>query len=103
MEEKTLKQREEKMREMELLYREVLNDNKEMSAFLRAFMKMKQRKTELANFYHGEWLEDSEVLANQSEIHFEITNQDSIYEALTDQYFSVIKILKQCAIYIDSD
>lgn len=87
----------DRLNEMELLYKEVKQDNKELKKFLKLLKEMDKRSGKLAKYYHNEWLEDIE----STDINNEITNQDSIYEELVDQDISIRKLIKLCADYIN--
>lgn len=87
----------ERLNEMELLYKEVKKDNKELKKFLKFFKMMDKNSAKLAKYYHNNLLKDIE----KTEIINEITNQDSIYEELVDQDVSIRKLIKLCADYIN--
>lgn len=97
---RTLKEREEAMLAAQELFMQVQKDTRRIKKAAGDIIESRERINILMDYYYGEWLEDSEILSSQSEINFKITNQDSLYNELVDQYEYVKKLLKQCALYI---
>lgn len=94
---KTLQEREQRMQQMQELFQEVEKDNKKMKSILHFLKQANKRASALSEYYHGDWMEDSEILSNESDKHFLITNEDSIYNELIDQHNYQKKIIKTCA------
>ena len=92
--------KENKLQEMQELFNEVQNDNKQLKKFLKELSQMEKRSLKLSEYYTGEWIEEREMVDSALD-YFEITNEDSIYDELTDQYIHMKKLLKKCADYIN--
>ena len=92
--------KENKLQEMQELFNEVQNDNKQLKKFLKELSQMEKRSLKLSEYYTGEWIEEREMVDSALN-YFEITNEDSIYDELTDQYILMKKLLKKCADYIN--
>lgn len=92
----------ERMNEAETAYLQVQDDNNKLEAILSFFKDMVEHKKPLADYYVKQWLEDYSRLG-ATDFSNEVTNEDAIYNELTDQYLLVKKLLYLCATYINDD
>lgn len=92
----------ERMKSAEAIYFQVQEDNKKLAEVLTFFQEMVEHKEPLAEYYVSEWLEDYERM-QATDFSNHVTNEDTIYNELTDQYLLVKKLLLLCATYINDD
>lgn len=86
----------------EQLYQQVLQDNQELEEFTKKLIEMNDRKDQLAQHYHGEWINDYEVnLESESDMYTE----DGIWDALYNQNAALLKLNKVIAsmLYVEDD
>lgn len=86
----------------EQLYQQVLQDNQELEEFTKKLIEMNERKEQLAQYYHGEWINDYEAnLESESDMYTE----DGIWDALYNQNAALLKLNKVIAsmLYAEDD
>lgn len=81
------------------LYEKVLKDLQDIRKMNKKITKINKRHKQLSSFYHGEWIDLVDAFASD-DVDFEILNQDSIYNALIDQYNEIKKLLNKCSNFI---
>lgn len=84
----------EEMEKLLLQSREYLSRIKKIMNEMSA---MDKKMDKLFAYYHGQWLADQKKKASKSERHYEIFDEDSIYE-VEQQYFALrLQLLKKLA------
>ena len=91
-----------RMNEAEEMYWLVQEDNKKLEAVLSFFKDMEERRKPLEQYYTNEWLADLSRL-EATDFSNDVTNEDALFNELTDQYRLVKKLLYLCASYIKED
>lgn len=85
---------------MQKLHSQILKDTEKIRKITKKMKKYKQNIEKISSFYYGEWMEYVDLLKNEKNLHFSILNQDSIHEAIQEQYSKTKKLLNECSLYI---
>ncbi|MDO5687380.1 MAG: DUF4298 domain-containing protein [Neisseria sp.] len=95
----------DKLKQMQSLCAEVESDNKQLKQLLRLFKTADKRRDELQTLYENDWLHlvESEELSKeqrreleslQAKGKYSILDQDTIWNALSDQYDLRVQLIK---------
>ncbi|NLW52665.1 MAG: DUF4298 domain-containing protein [Tissierellia bacterium] len=90
----------DRMIQAEKDYRLVKEDNEKLTEMVKFLSELKDRINPLQEYYFNDWMDDLLNLENE-DFNNEVTNQDSIYEEIVDQYELVKDLLLECAKYIN--
>lgn len=90
----------DRMIQAEKDYRLVKEDNEKLTEIVKFLSELKDRINPLQEYYFNDWMDDLLNLENE-DFNNEVTNQDSIYEEIVDQYELVKDLLLECAKYIN--
>lgn len=73
-------------------------DVTQLQATLASLDDIQARASQLLTYYHGTWMEDH-TAAGEGSLgeHYEILNQDSLWNTLQDLYDTKVKILQHIA------
>lgn len=86
----------ERVHHFQKLFEEVKQDNAKLREFADLLSDLEKRQLELSEYYQGVWIDDYND-QSEDQNHFEILNQDSIYNALVDQHELLLKMNKLIA------
>lgn len=86
---KTFQELDEKLEQAEA-------DLQELQQFSEKLDKMLSNIQELENYYHSEWLEERDVLLEESqEVYYKTLGEDAIWNVSTDFYQEKVQLLKK--------
>lgn len=90
---KKLSKQEQNVAAMQARLEQAQKDIAYLKSVNKAFKKIEKNKKALTGYYYKEWMKDYEK-SGEMQQHYQILNQDSLFEAIQDLYYEKLALLK---------